>query len=52
MKCSDPSDDARPEVLAVLRAVHQSGAAGMDPLGLALDPERHGAAVLLAAYRG
>jgi len=45
-------DDARPDVLAVLRAVHEGGAAGIDPLGLTLDPERHGAAVLLATYRG
>jgi hypothetical protein len=39
MKCDAPSDDARPDVLAVLRAIHKGGAAGIDPLGLALDPE-------------
>jgi hypothetical protein len=51
MKCDAPSDDARPEVLAVVQAVHKS-TAGMDAFGVVQDPERNGAAALLAVYRG
>jgi hypothetical protein len=46
-------------VLAVLRAVHRTTGgrlapfyAGVDTLGLAPDPARNGAALLLAAYKG
>ena len=50
-RTKEPSDDARPKVLAVFQAVHKS-TASMDAFAVVEDPERNGAAIMLAAYRG
>jgi hypothetical protein len=54
-----PRDDAHPLVLALLQAVHLATAerqapyyVGVETLGLPFDPERNGAAIVLAVYRG
>ena len=54
-----PSDDVHPLVLAVLQAVHRATGdrralfyISVDDLDLAPEPQRDGAAIMLAAFRG